>query len=478
MSSRGHTVIAALAVVVAMLVAAVPAGAALNNGLTGYVTDPATGLGVNGATVTWKGTTTPLPVATTGPTGKYVLLGLDANTGGTLSIVGPAGWDRVDLGGITVPDKDLGTHDVQLQRDWATPAGGATASSNDESGAEGGAPCGSGAAVDTDRTTGWSASATRTASDPATLTVQLPQPVDVRQLVIAAGAACGHPAGAALGRYRLETSPDGTAWTTAAEGEFGADAREKDTALTPSAGTSGVRFVRLVALSAQEAGSATIDVRELVVRGLGPNAAPSGTLTSDVTRTPVNAAIRLRAAFTDSDSTIVRYLWDFDSDGTWDQATLGPSVAHAWAGQGNWRVTVGARDFRGGLGTATYDLYVFDPKIPIEAVPQRKPLITFSPVAGIDLDTRTACASRCSLQAKFVVSARDARKLRLKHRTLKTWRKTIKAAGIGSFTFSLPQKTIKVLRKHKYKKLRVRVTVQVVDAQGRRSVKRQWVTFR
>lgn len=477
MTSARRTAALSLAALAAALAAAVPAGAAsAGHGLSGFLSDADTGLPLGGGTVTWNGTTSPTPKATTDATGRYLFVGLDGGTSGTLSASGPAGWDRVDVGPVTLPADGLGAQNVALHRDWAMPAGGASVSANDESGAAGG--CGSGAAVDGDRATGWSASAGRAAGDPPVLTVALPETVEVRALAVDPTSACGHPAGAALGAYRVETSADGASWATAAEGAFGAGDRGTQATVTPTANATGVRYVRLVALGAQEAGAGTIDVRELKVFGVGPNVAPSGTLSVDGPRSYVNSVVRLRAAFTDPDSTMLRYLWDFDGDGTWDQQTAGPTVAHVWQGAATYHVTVGVRDFRGDLGTASVDLRVVDPDQPLEAVPQRKPLITFNPPDGRDLFVRIACASKCRLDAKLTMTAKMARRLHLKHRTVLTLKKSTEGPGLGTWTLELPAKLVTKLRRAKVKKLNLRLTATAVDQQRRRSTVQRWVTFR
>jgi PKD domain/F5/8 type C domain len=473
MSSARRTATATLVALAAVVAAATPASAFTR--MNGIVSDADTGLPLGQSTVTWQGTMTPVPQATTDAGGRFLFV-LDGGTTGTLQVAGPAGWDRVDVGPIALPADGAVGQAVTVHRDWALTAGGAKVSSDDESGAPAG--CGSAALADGDRGTGWSASATRPATDPPETGIELPGTIDVRTIVIDPSSACSHPAGAALGRYRVETSADGSRWATALEGELGAADRGTAVELTPTANATGVRFVRLVALSAQDPASPTVDVRELKVFGVGPNAAPSGALATEAPRSYRNAVIRLHASFTDADSSIVRYLWDFDGDGAWDQATVGPIVSHVWAGAGTYHVTVGVRDFRGALGTASLDLRIIDPDVPLEAIPQRKPLITFDPPEGIDLPTRIACASICSYKVTIVTTKRMARKLHLKRRTVLTFKSKTEGPGLGSWTLELPKSFVKKLRRAHLKKVTLRLTATAVDQQKRRSTVHRWVTFR
>jgi hypothetical protein len=476
MTSVRTTAAIAFAALAAAFAAAAPVGAAGTPGLNGYLSDADTGLPLGGGTVVWNGTTAPAPQATTDGSGRYLFAGLGGGTTGTLSATGPAGWDRADVPGVAIPADGSANQNVALHRDWATPAGGAQVWANDDSGA--GAGCGAAAAVDGDRATGWWASAARPATDPPVLSVALPQSIDIRTLVIDPTSACGHPAGAALGAYRVETSSDAVNWATAAAGTFGESARGTAAEIAPTANAFGVQFVRLVALAPQDPGAATVDVRELKVFGVGPNAAPTGTLAVEAPKNYVGGIVRLRASFTDSDSTILRYLWDFDGDGTFDQQTAAPTVAHVWQGLGTYHVTVGVRDFRGALGSASVDLRIVDPDAPVEAIPQRKPLITFDPPDGIDLSTRIACASKCRFTARVVMTQRMARRLRSTRRLVLALNKTTEGPGLGSWTLELPSTFVKKLRKAHLKKVSLRVTATAVDQQRRKSTVARWVTFR
>ncbi|HWI75359.1 MAG TPA: discoidin domain-containing protein [Baekduia sp.] len=458
--NRGAALVAAVGACLAITATAAQASI-IGGGLTGYVTDADTGLGLGGATLTWNGTTTPAPSLTTDGAGRYLFTGLNAGSAGALGVTGPAGYEQTSVDNITLPASDIGTQNVALHRDWAA---GAPTTTDDAAAPPAG--CEPAKATDNDRATGWSA------TPGAALTVALPQAVDLNTIKITPGAACGHDATAALGGYRVETSPDGATWTAAGEGTLSGTA---DAAIAVSA--TGVRYVALRALSSQ-GGAATADLRELQVFGAGPNQPPTGSVTVDAPKNYINNVVRLRASFTDTDSTIVRYLWDFDGDGRFDQATNGPQVAHVWTVAGTYHVIAGARDFRGGLGTTAIDLRVIDPNALIDPVIQRKPLITFDPVDGIDLPVRIACSSICTFTAKLVMTKATAKAIKAKRRTVLDMKKKTEGPGLGSWTIELPSKTIKLLRKAHRKSIKVRLTASAVDQQKRRTTVHRWVTFR
>ncbi|WP_445152525.1 discoidin domain-containing protein [Baekduia sp. Peel2402] len=465
MSSSRRTVPALLAATALLACAGAGATASaaslIGGGLTGYVTDADTGLGLGGAALTWNGTTAPAPSLTSDAAGRFLFTGLDAGSTGALAVAGPAGYERTTIDGITLPANDLGTQNVAIHRDWS--AGAPTTAAPDATAAPGCAPA---QATDDDRATGWST------TQPAALTVALPVPVDTTTVVLTPGGACGHGDGAALKDYKIETSPDGVTWSDAASGSL-SGANDAPVSVT----ANGVRYVRVAALSAQDGGS-TIDLRELQVFGGGPNVAPTGTISTDSPKNYIKTVVRFRAAFKDPDSTILRYLWDFDGDGRFDQATTTPQVAHVWAAAGTYHLTVGARDFRGALGTTTFDLRVIDPSIPVEPIIQRKPLITFDPVDGIDLPVRIACSSVCTFTAKLVLSKQTAKAIKSKRRTILTMKKKTEGPGLGSWTIELPSKTIKLLKKAHKKSVKVRLTATATDRQKRKTTAARWITFR
>jgi len=131
--------------------------------------------------------------------------------------------------------------------------------------------------------------------------VELPRAIDVRAFGLDAAARCGPVGrGAALRGFEIETSPTGAdgSWTLADAGELAAGDQDRFLVRAPRAGTSAVRFVRLTALSAQDAVSSDfLGVSELEVYGTAtpdpeptaPEPEPEPTTTTSGEPTPAPA---------------------------------------------------------------------------------------------------------------------------------------------------------------------------------------------
>jgi hypothetical protein len=420
----------------------VPAGAgAALSGVSGTVVDAETGLGVAGVTLAWPSTG---GSAVSAGDGRYLLAGLPPGTTGALAVSGPSGYAPQTLAGIALPANTLASQDVALRRDWAAGVAGTA-------GAAGAPGCEVEKATDNDDTTGF------VAAPGTTVTLTLPQPIEVHQLQVVGAPVCG---ATALDSYTIATSGDGNAYTNAVANQ--------------DVDIPSVRFVRLT----MQGTAPSLGLGELRVLGAGPDLPPAGTLTTDAPKSYINQTVRLRAAFTDPDSRIVRYLWDFDGDGRFDQATSGPSVAHVWLGAGIHHVTVGVRDFQGALGTSAIDLRIIDPAVPAQPIIQRKPLITFDPVDGIDLPVRIACSSTCTFRATLTLSKATAKAIHAPRRTILTLTKRTEGPGLGSWTIELPSKTIRLLRRAHRATLKAHLTATATDQQNRRSATHRWVSFR
>jgi F5/8 type C domain/PKD domain len=468
--------IAAVAAFAAAATLAVAGPGSAATGLGGYVTDGDSGLGVNQASVSFvQDGSSATPSATTDPTGRYLFAALSGVTG-RLSVVGPPGWLSAEVGGIAVPTLQFVQRDVTLRRNWAAVPGGARLAGATDAGTP---ECAPGAALDGDRASGWSAAAPAPEADAPTLTVELPTAVDVEGIGLEAGAVCGDDPGAALGRYTVQTSPDGATWTTAADGQLAEADRGVPVVMAPSAGAAQVRFVRVALLGAQDPAATRIDLRELQVLGKGPNQPPrDGSVTLDVDRVQPKALVRLTASFTDTDSSIVHYLWDFDGDNAWDQATLGPRVSHVWSGSGTYQVSVGARDFRGALGVASRSVRVAAIGAPVEPILDRKPILAFDPADGPSVPFRVRCSLQCRVTGDLTITRALARRLGLRSRRVARINKVYAGGGLADYRLTLNHKVVRRLQRTKLRKIRAVARVKVLDAKKRAAKRTKRVTLR
>ena len=199
--------------------------------------------------------------AITDADGRFALEGVPAGTYPKVS-AGGAGWDA-EVSPLAVPGGGTIAFNPVLRRDWAAARGGAvvTDSNGREFTSNG---CGPSAAVDQSLGTAWS---TQAGAGEKFLVVRLPETIDITQFGLDPGEGCGDTAASATGAYMVETSPDGVAWTTAVNSVFTSAARHQLNFVTPAAGATGVRFVRLSLLSSQGFGAPFRDMSEFGVYG-------------------------------------------------------------------------------------------------------------------------------------------------------------------------------------------------------------------
>jgi hypothetical protein len=152
--------------------------------------------------------------------------------------------------------------DFEIVRDWAARSGGATIT--DFNGPDYSAyGCGPAEAIDLGLSTGWGSTTGDDEGTPTNvfvpkhLTVDLNQPVAITSFGVDPNATCGDAGSASTGRYQIETSADGTTWTTAATGEFTPADRGRLNDVKPAAGTAPARYVRFTILSNQTPDFAT-----------------------------------------------------------------------------------------------------------------------------------------------------------------------------------------------------------------------------
>jgi len=223
--------------------------------LSGTVTDHDTGAPIEGAVVAIAGHDSGFPgsyAAITDATGHYAIPDVVVGTYPKFAMAAD-GYEGVQSD-VTITAGGT-TRDFAPRRDWASGLlGGKIDSFNGPDYTEFG--CGPGGAIDQSQGTGWGSdtgeNATRTnVMIPKFIVVKLPQAVDVTTFEVDPSNTCGDPGSASTGQFRIETSPDGTTYTTAAEGTFTSANRGKFNVVTPTAGTEGVQYVKFWMLSPQ-----------------------------------------------------------------------------------------------------------------------------------------------------------------------------------------------------------------------------------
>jgi extracellular elastinolytic metalloproteinase len=216
--------------------------------LSGTVTDSLSGDPIEGATVTVAFGGSPFavnPTVTTAADGTYTMFPIPQGTYPKVTITAP-GYDpqsfSLDLNQMTA------TKNAALERDWAAASGGATI---DSSTGQSFAGCRPKQAIDQSVATGWESTSdlVNGAPGPDTakdIVIKLPQPVDLDHLTLNPQAVCGDGTSASMGSYTIETSSDGTTYTSIASGTFvAADMGQTNTVPVSGPGTTSVQYVKV-----------------------------------------------------------------------------------------------------------------------------------------------------------------------------------------------------------------------------------------
>jgi extracellular elastinolytic metalloproteinase len=479
-----------------------PAAGGPKGSATGVVTDAASGLPIAGARVDFGGA--PGFADDTDANGRYAIANLPAGSYPKLAALPPAGHNSAVARDIAITADATTTHDFHLDRDWASlEAGAAVTQVSENSSAPLG--CGVAKAFDQSQTTGWSAwnpDSTDPASEangPPTVTIRLPETVDVTGFLIDPTPTCRDDGSSATGEYRIETATGTGGFRTAVDGSGANGLASGDVnrlnRVDPTGATGqDTDLVRITLLSPQStsgSGADFIDLTEFEVLGAVPNTLPSGSLAvSDVTPQPGEVVTFDAGSFTDRDSAITGYDWDFDHDGRVDRSTATPTTDFAYATAGAYTPTVAAKDFRGGAGKASTAVTVVAPPSasgpPASPGPPATPP-ALGPVPSLSLPRlgshgsirpSVKCAMRCSVRAKVVVSKATARKYRLKRRTLARLTRTLTTTKRVHLRLRVPAKVRAVLKRRGVKSIRATLTITATHLGGRGNTSHRLVRIR
>ncbi len=306
--------------------------------------------------------------------------------------------------------------------------------------------CGLTKLIDQRTTSGWSAV---NSGDPEAL-VRLPVAIDVTGFGLDPTNTCGDDEGASTRDFKIETSSDGNSFTTAVAGSFSPAHRGSLHHLPTD--RRNVRYVRLTLLSALDAGSLFVDASELTVYGAPPNTLPSGSLAASRVVLPTGGTVDFAASFTDPDSRIVGYDWDFDGDGSVDRSTGEATTSFTYTRAGAFAPAVAVRDYRGGAGTATRPITVTATRKPVVKLPRRG--------RRGKATARVKCAERCTVTARIRVGGR----------TVRTVRRTLTTTAERRIALALPRKVRRDRRS-----VRTRLTVSARYGDGRSTTARRTV---
>ena len=235
-----------------------PTGRPHDGTVAGIVTDPTTGQPVQGAVVTVTGQGNQY-TDTTGANGVYEIDNLVVGTYAKVQATGPGYFGdahsgkAVSIGDFSVPGDFT---NFSITRDWAATSGGGQVVDFD-------GPdftpygCGPDHAFDTSLSLGWgtitgSVESPTNVFVPKSITLKLPQAVDIDSFQVDPTATCGDGGSASTGDYKIETSTDGGTFQEAASGTFVLADRGHLNEVDLTAGTGdAVQYVRFTIESNQ-----------------------------------------------------------------------------------------------------------------------------------------------------------------------------------------------------------------------------------
>ena len=173
---------------------------------------------------------------------------------------------------------------------------------------------------------------------------------------------------------------------------------------------------------------------------------------------------------------ITGYDWDFDGNGTVDQTTADTPTTTSLRDGRALTAEGGAKDFRGGAGTATTTVDVAQPP----PGGQQPPVLTLSKRGSKGrVRFSVTCDSACAGRAGLTVSRKVAKRLKLRgSRRVGSKVFAMTTAGTKKFSVRLSARTRRAMRRAKVKRISVRLAVTVTDAERQTRTARATVTIR
>ncbi|MGH3502589.1 MAG: M36 family metallopeptidase, partial [Nocardioidaceae bacterium] len=160
--------------------------------------------------------------AVTNASGHYVISNVYVGNYPLVTVFGP-GYEVLTKSVSVV--RGGTTANFSPRRDWAASTGGGQVT--DFNGPDYSAyGCGPAGAIDLSQGTGWGSNTGDIAGDPTNtmipkyVVVKLPKKVTLSGFAVNPSNTCGDPGSSSTGDYKIETSSDGTTWSTAKEGTF------------------------------------------------------------------------------------------------------------------------------------------------------------------------------------------------------------------------------------------------------------------
>lgn len=125
--------------------------------------------------------------------------------------------------------------------------------------------------------------------------------------------------------------------------------------------TSGITDVKFLSGDRTNPQTITLNKIDPIIVGAAQNQPPTVSFTVSTADARVNQPITFDASISrDPDGSIVKYEWDFNGDGVFDQTTTAATVSYTYATSGTKSVTVRATDNEGATGRGTQTVVVGD----------------------------------------------------------------------------------------------------------------------